>query len=188
MRRLRMSGNERENVDVEEFVRLLMANERRIFAHIMALLPNVADAEDALQETSIVLWRKFSEYRRGTDFTAWAFSIAFNVTRNHLAKRHRCRVKFDERLLADVAEDAGQMRDELDLAGSAVLDCVEELTPRDRDLLQRRYETGATIKSVALAVGRPVEGLYKAMRRIHDTLFDCVQRNLSSDGTHVAKQ
>ena len=61
-----MSETGRRNVDVEEFVRLLMAHERQIFTYILTLLPHVADAEDVLQETSIVLWRKFPEYQAGT--------------------------------------------------------------------------------------------------------------------------
>ncbi len=73
-------------IDVEEFVRLLMANERRLLAYILTLLPHVADAQDVLQETSIVLWRKFGEYRPGSDFTAWAYRVAHNMVRNYRAK------------------------------------------------------------------------------------------------------
>ena len=182
-----MSETGRRNVDVEEFVRLLMAHERQIFTYILTLLPHVADAEDVLQETSIVLWRKFPEYQPGTHFVSWAFRVAHNMVRNFRAKRCRCRVKFDEELLAAVAADVESMREELDLGRLALLDCIDELPPGDRDLLRRRYELGATIKSVALAVGRSVEGLYKSMRRIHDTLYDCVHRKLTSEGIHVRK-
>ncbi len=174
-------------IDVEEFVRLLMANERRLLAYILTLLPHVADAQDVLQETSIVLWRKFGEYRPGSDFTAWAYRVAHNMVRNYRAKERRCRVKFDEQLLAAVAGDVESMREELDFARTATVDCVDELPPADRDLLRRRYETGATIKSVAEAVGRSVEGMYKAMRRIHETLRDCVERKIKSEGMHVRK-
>jgi RNA polymerase sigma-70 factor, ECF subfamily len=182
-----MQESDHATVDVEDFVRLLMANERRIFAYVLTLLPNVADAQDVLQETSIVLWRKFSEYRLGTDFTSWAYSIARNVVRNSLAKQHRCRLKFDEELLATVATDAETMREELDLDRSALLECINELPPVDRELLSLRYEVGATIKSVAAAVGRSAEGMYKAMRRIHDALYECVSRRLRSEGIHVRK-
>jgi RNA polymerase sigma-70 factor (ECF subfamily) len=177
----------RRQIDVEEFVGLLMASERRVFSYILTLLPNVADAQDVLQETSIVLWRRLAEYEPGTDFTAWACRVSFNIVRNFRAKQHRCRVKFDEQLLTAVATDAESSREELDLAQAALFDCVNELPPGDRDLLQRRYETRATIKSVAAAVGRSAEGLYKAMRRIHDTLHDCIQRRLKSEGIHVRK-
>jgi RNA polymerase sigma-70 factor, ECF subfamily len=182
-----MSESRRRVVDVEEFVRLLMAHERQIFTYILALLPNVADAEDVLQETSIVLWRKFPEYQPGTNFVSWAYRVAHNMVRNHCAKQCRCRVKFDEGLLATVAADVESMREELDLGRQTLLDCIDELPSDDRDLLQRRYELGATIKSVAAAVGRSVEGMYKSMRRIHDTLYDCVYRKLTSEGVHVRK-
>ena len=182
-----MSQPTEPRIDVEEFVGLLMASERRVFSYILSLLPNVADAQDVLQETSIVLWRRLAEYEPDTDFAAWACRVAFNVVRNFRAKQHRCRVKFDEQLLTAVATDAESIREELDLAQSTLFDCMRELPAGDRDLLQRRYESGATIKSVAAAVGRSAEGLYKAMRRIHDTLYDCIQRRLKSEGIHVRK-
>jgi RNA polymerase sigma-70 factor, ECF subfamily len=182
-----MSEPIRPTIDVEEFVGLLMASERRVFSYILTLLPNVADAQDVLQEASIVLWRRLAEYERGTDFSAWACRVALNVVRNFRAKQHRCRVKFDEQLFTAVASDAESMRQELDVAQAALFDCVNELPPGDRDLLQRRYEVGATIKSVAAAVGRSAEGLYKAMRRIHDALHDCIQHRLKSEGIHVRK-
>ena len=56
---------------VEEFMTLLTANHRRIFQHILAMCPSLQDAEDVLQETNLVLWRKFSQYQRGTSFLAW---------------------------------------------------------------------------------------------------------------------
>ena len=182
-----MPPDNRSAIDTEEFVRLLMANERRIFVYLLTLLPNISDAEDVLQETSVVLWRKYSEYRTDASFTAWAFSVARNVARNHRAKQHRCRVKFDDQLLDVVADDAASVCENLDLDRAALFDCVAALAPPDRELLKRRYEPGATIRSVAAAVGRPVEGMYKAMRRIHQSLFECVHRKLSAEGIHVRK-
>jgi RNA polymerase sigma-70 factor, ECF subfamily len=173
--------------NVEAFVRLLMANQRRVFSYILTLTPNVADAEDIWQETSVVLWHKFGEYRPGTDFTAWAYSIAYNTVRTFRAKQRRCRVRFDDQLLAQVSDEFQVMREELDLAQLILRQCADELRPADRDLLKRRYENKMTIKVLAASVGRPVEGLYKAMRRIHDALYDCVQRRLSSEDIHVPK-
>jgi len=49
-----------ESANPREFIRLLMENERRIYAYIRTLIGNNADAEDVLQETSITLWDKFS--------------------------------------------------------------------------------------------------------------------------------
>ena len=182
-----MSEARRATGDVEGFVRLLLDNERRVFTYILTLVPNVADAEDVLQEASIVLWQKFHEYRPETDFAAWASRSCIQHSTHLLAKQHRCRVKFDDQLLATVATEVEALREELDAGRLILAECVDELPATDRDLLERRYQTGTTIKFLAAAVGRPVEGMYKAIRRIHDTLYDCVQRRLTSEGIHVRK-
>lgn len=170
-----MSESRRSTGDVEGFVQLLLENERRVFTYILTLVPNVADAEDVLQEASIVLWQKFHEYKPETDFAAWASRVAFNTARTFRAKQYRCRVKFDDQLLAMVATEVEAMREELDASQLILAECVDELPPTDRDLLERRYQSGTTIKFLAAAVGRPVKGMYKAIRRIHDNLYDCVQ-------------
>ena len=41
------------------FLRLFLQNQRRLYAYILTLLPNRADADDVLQETSLVMWDKF---------------------------------------------------------------------------------------------------------------------------------
>jgi RNA polymerase sigma-70 factor, ECF subfamily len=182
-----MSKAKHTSDDVEGFVSLLLENERRVFTYILTLVPNVADAQDVLQEVSIVLWQKFHQYKAGTDFAAWAFRVAYNTVRTFRVKQHRCRVKFDDHLLATVAAEAEAMREELDVSRMILNDCADELPPTDRELLTARYQAGTTIRSLAAAVGRPVEGMYKAMRRIHDNLYDCVQRRLVSEGIHVRK-
>ena len=50
---------------VEEFMRLFGAHRRRLYQFILSLVPNVQDAEDVLQETNIILWRKFGGYQPG---------------------------------------------------------------------------------------------------------------------------
>jgi RNA polymerase sigma-70 factor, ECF subfamily len=173
--------------DVESFVKLLLDHQRRVFTYILTLVPNVADAEDVMQEVSIVLWQKFPEYRPGSDFAAWAFRVAYNTVRTFRVKRFRCRVKFDDQLLATVSADVEAMREELEVGRQVLADCANELPATDRELLTARYQACTTIRSLAAAVGRPIEGMYKAMRRIHDNLYDCVQRKLASEGIHVRR-
>lgn len=160
----------------ERFIRLFMANERRIYTYILALLPNRTDADDVLQETSVVLWRKFDQYTPGTSFTAWAFAVARNKVMTHRQSRQRSRLKFDQSLIDALSTQLEQRAGELDRRHEMLTECIEKLSPRDRDLIRRRYEPDATVKSVASAVGRPVQGLYKAFQRIEDTLHECVTR------------
>ncbi|WP_182870158.1 sigma-70 family RNA polymerase sigma factor [Stieleria mannarensis] len=164
-----------------EFVRLFSANQRRIQTFILTLLPDRDQAQDVMQNTSVVLWQKFESFEPGTDFTAWAFRIA-RLEVLSLVRRHgRGRLVFDESMCNELADEVTQRDAVSDTRLRALQGCVEKLSVVDRDLLQRRYEQGATIKAVAEAVGRPLEGMYKAMRRIHRTLFECTQRQLSAE-------
>src|SRR5262249_14655413 len=51
------------------FLRLFLENERRLYAYILTLLANRADADDVLQEASLVMWDKFDERQPPADFT-----------------------------------------------------------------------------------------------------------------------
>jgi len=174
--------HQHENADdAERFIRLFTANERRIYAYILALLGNLADADDVLQETSVVLWRQFDQYTPGTSFTAWAFAVARNKVMTHRQTRRRSRLRFNPALIDTLSEELAARQQQHDRRHEALAQCIEQLPPRDRDLIRRRYEPGATIKSIAAAVGRPVQGMYKAMRRIEDALHDCVTRKMRSE-------
>ena len=52
--RATMSKAQMETADPREFIRLLMENERRIYAYIRTMLGNSADADDVLQELSLI--------------------------------------------------------------------------------------------------------------------------------------
>ena len=50
----------------EEFVRCLSKYQQRVYSFILTLVPHWADADEILQETSTVLWRKFADFEPGT--------------------------------------------------------------------------------------------------------------------------
>ena len=43
------------------FLRLFLQNRMRLYAYVLTLLANRADADDVLQEASLVMWDKFDE-------------------------------------------------------------------------------------------------------------------------------
>ena len=53
----------------EVFVELLMLHQQRLYGFIYTLVPNPADAEDLLQQTSLVLWQKFRRVRSRQEFS-----------------------------------------------------------------------------------------------------------------------
>ena len=62
----------------EHFLRLFLQVERELLRYVMALVPNVSDARDVVQETAIALWQKFDQYDPERPFVAWASRFAMN--------------------------------------------------------------------------------------------------------------
>ena len=167
----------------EEFVQLLSLHQPRIFAFVLALVPHAADAEEVMQETSLHLWRRFSEYERGTNFRAWACQIAhFKALEFRRANPLRNRPEFPPELIEQIADAASQQADSLEQRRLALIECIKSLGVRDRDLIERRIQPGSTMSQISQAVGRPVPGLYKAFARIYHLLHECVERKLSREG------
>src|SRR5437868_8976600 len=114
------------------FLRLFLQNERRLYAYILTLLPRRADADDVLQEASLVMWDKFDERHPPDDFAAWGCRIAYFKVLDFYKKSQRCRVCFSQAMLEHVAEtgveQAATLR--LDERREALSRCVEKLTPR----------------------------------------------------------
>ena len=55
----------------------LVDNHRRFLRFVASRVSDPADAEEILQQTNLVLWRKFGRFEQGTDFDRWACRIAY---------------------------------------------------------------------------------------------------------------
>jgi RNA polymerase sigma-70 factor (ECF subfamily) len=162
-----------------EFVDLLLRNERRIYAHIRAMVLNRSDAEDLLQDTSKVLWEKFDEYEPGSDFAAWAHKVAYYEILRHLRERRTGHVVFSQQLVEQLADRSMAASSRVDETQEFLRQCVAELETRDRELLLRRYEPGASAGKLAAALKCPVQTVYSRLKRIRRAVFDCIQRKQS---------
>ncbi|HUR53431.1 MAG TPA: sigma-70 family RNA polymerase sigma factor [Gemmataceae bacterium] len=163
------------------FLRMFLKNERRLYAYILVLLPNRADADDVLQDTSLTMWDKFDANAPPTEFLAWARRVAYHKVLDFYKKGNRAHARLGKLFLTRLgesamwqAEDAGH-----DERRDALAGCVEKLPQPDRDLLAARFADGATTQSASERVGRSVEAVYKALAKIRQALFDCVQRTLA---------
>jgi RNA polymerase sigma-70 factor (ECF subfamily) len=166
---------------IERFAQLLATCQRQVFVYAMGLLHNAADAEEVLQETNLVLWRKFDQFHPGTEFGRWACGIAhFEVL-----KRRQKKVR-EERLLSDefidmLATQPIPTSEMLEARREALARCLGKLSPQDRQLVASRYQAAATTRSAAETLGRSVQGTRKALHRIRLALMACIQRSIARE-------
>jgi RNA polymerase sigma-70 factor (ECF subfamily) len=161
---------------------LMTKHQRQIFAYLYSLVPNRYDAEDLLQETSLIICEKFNEFEDGTDFVAWACQIAYWRVRYSRQKFARSKVVFDQEIVDAIAQTASTMTEELDDRHVALANCLQKLPARDRDLLMVRYEPGSGVEEAARRSGRTIQTAYKALARLRKLLLDCVSTRLASGG------
>jgi RNA polymerase sigma-70 factor, ECF subfamily len=171
------------NTQSEDFIALITRFQPRIFLFILSLVPNRADAEDVLSDTTLVLWRKFGEFRPGSDFRAWAFEIASRRAKAYWESAQRRGLRLSDEFLETVAAQASQAPDNHHSMLEALDHCKQKLRLADQDLLQRRYQPGATAAAVAVAVGRSEMAVHKAISRIRQALLECVQKTMAQ-GEH----
>ncbi len=162
---------------------LMTRHQRQIFGYIYTLVPHRADAEDLLQETSLIICEKFDQFREGTDFVAWACQIAYWRIRYARQKFARSKLIFNQEIVDALAQTAAAMHEELDDRHVALADCLRKLHPRDRELLLTRYEPGCGVEEAARRSGRSLEAAYKALTRLRKLLLDCVTHQLAPGGT-----
>ena len=171
--------------EIESRTRLVVLwtrHQRQVFSYILALIPSRHDADDILQETGVVVCKKFEEFQDGTDFVAWACQIAWWQVRAARQKFARSKVVFDDDVLEAAAPQFAMMAREADARHEALGNCLQKLHPRDRELVLTRYERGHGVEEAAKRSGRSMEAAYRALNRLRKLLADCVTHQLSLEG------
>jgi RNA polymerase sigma-70 factor, ECF subfamily len=168
-----------ELANVELFVQLFAKNQRGIQAYLWTLVPNRADCEDLMQETSVSLWRKWPEFDQQRDFFRWACGIAFIEVLRFRRKNASQRLWFSDELIETLAVEFVDSSDLYDLRTAALQSCLEKLGERDRKIIEARYRGGASAEQVAEEMSRPVSSLYKMVARIRDRLYSCIEGTLA---------
>lgn len=177
--------------DQQLFVRLFVAHQRRIHGFIRTMIPHANDADDVLQETSIVGLSKFSSsFLRGRqadqfcleEFVAWVCTIARFEALKCCRQKKRGRLLFSEGLSEQLAESYAGQLEYLESRHEALKGCLEKLSDADRTVLLYHYESNLTGPEISTRLGRPLNTVYKALRRIRNALLECVHRTIRAEG------
>ena len=165
---------------VAELMRLFSRHQRRLLAYIQTLVPTRNDVEDIMQETGIVMLKKYSEFEPGTNFIAWAFRIAYHEVQDYYERRRHQRLMcFDEETLQLLSQEVTSQVPQHDSRYDALVDCLQRLPDRDRQFVLSRYETGSGVEQAANLSGRSKQAAYKALSRIRNALLQCVDQKLA---------
>jgi len=163
----------------QQFAELIVRNQADLYRYILSVVGHRADADELFQQATLTLWKVWDRYDASRDFLPWAFAIAHNEIRNFFRRqRARPRLLSDD-LIAELTERRMEDQGILNQRQHALTECLERLAPQHRELIDLCYARGRSMKAVAESRGQSSDALYKAIQRIRQLLYDCVNRSLS---------
>ena len=163
----------------EAFVQLLTAEQFRLLHYITMLLGDLDEAQNVLQETNLVLWRKSGDYQSDTNFSAWARKVAYWKVQSYLRDRQRERHVFSEELMATLANRHTTSQQETETR-VALRDCMSKVSNNNLSLLRDRYANDLPIATLAGKLGKTESAIKVQLMRLRRALQNCIERNLKS--------
>jgi RNA polymerase sigma-70 factor, ECF subfamily len=162
--------------DAAKIAQLVVKHRHGLLAYLYGVLPDAHVAEDLFQEVCVVAVQKAAEFQDGTNFVAWARTIARNKLREHLRRRSGMTVDdafFDG---LESAFDAVRGGMDPDARKEALRRCLGEIQDRARQMLVWRYEEGLSAASIAGRTGQSRAGVNSLLQRVREILRECVER------------
>lgn len=165
-----------EGQATEHFLSLLMKYQKRIFAFILVMIPNQINAEDIMQETVTEMWKKFGDFEAGTNFVAWACTIAKFKILQFRRKQGKSKLQFYDDLIDLLQSQSEQFIHSMGDRIENLKKCIKKLSENDIRLVQLRYEQNWSVKAIAAKTGKSLQSVYQNLNRIHKILLRCVDR------------
>ncbi|MBV8880368.1 MAG: sigma-70 family RNA polymerase sigma factor [Planctomycetaceae bacterium] len=163
--------------DHDEFLRLFTSVQPALRRFVGYHLPGgrQQEIEDVLQETALVLWRKFGEFDPAKSFTSWALGIAHYELRHSQRALARMPLALDEKtseLLARRAERSPG----LEGRQSRLDGCLSKLDARSREALTLYYEKDLSTAQIAETFRGSVNMVRILLFRARHNLARCMMR------------
>ena len=173
-------------MDQSQVVKLLLENRDVLLGFIYALTRDFPAAEEIFQETSLVILEEGPKQAAIGNFLAWARAIA----RRRVAEywRKTTRRQGIEQLSGSMGEIVEQAFAEHELPAEEqqmrmqfLLECLERLAGRSREVVTRFYRQHQSLKAIAAEMGWQADSVKVALSRARKTLADCIEMKIAHE-------
>jgi len=158
--------------------RLFVQHQQVVLYYVLTIVPDLADAQDIVQETFLTITRKAETYTLGTNFPAWACTTARYQALQFQRTRARAAARLDDDVLEMLYSEDASPPDNLEPRTEALKNCLDRLTPKALELIRLRYHLGQLPEDIATTVGWTPNSVRVALTRARQILRACVERTL----------
>lgn len=152
-----------------------------VFRMAYQAMPSRADAEDAVQEVFVRLWRTAGRYDpKRAALVTWVMLLARRILVDRM-RRTQARVKtsaMSEAWAADAPASASAPRMETDERFAALMKKIDQLPELQRIVVLRSYLGGQTLRQIGQELNKPLGTIKSALSR---ALVRLRERGLSEE-------
>lgn len=134
---------------------LFVRHNARTYRFLLRIVGDPASAEDLVSEVFIEIWRGAGRFEARSKVSTWILAIARHKAAS--ARRRRCCDQLDDgagELLEDPADDP-EVAAHKNNREAMLLDCLKQLSPAHREVLDLIYYHEQSIPEVARIIGVP---------------------------------
>lgn len=150
---------------------------------VLSLVSDFSMVDDVVQETFLVVTAKAGNFERGTNFRAWAWTIARYKVLQTLEKNAAPVDRFAPEVLDALAAQETAETWFSDEQIQHLAKCMESLAPRAREAVELRYQQAHRPPEIASRLGWTVESVHVALSRARVFLRDCVTQRMLAANT-----
>jgi RNA polymerase sigma-70 factor (ECF subfamily) len=151
----------------------------KVAGFVGAFIHNYSDAQDIVQEVAKAAVEAIDSYDLDKPFGPWVLGVARFKVIDYLRRHGKDRHVFDNDAINHLAGAYAKRDDQLDDMKSALADCMQSLSQRERDALNLRYVDDAKPAEVAEELHINAGTARVLLHRIRQALADCVKRKIA---------
>jgi RNA polymerase sigma-70 factor (ECF subfamily) len=155
---------------------LFVRHQPQLRAFVLSLLPDFVGVDDVIQDVFLTVTTKAADFREGTNFMAWAVTIARHKVFH--AQRRLKRPVISAATLDALAASCPEVVAE-DRRLKALADCMQKLAPRAQELIRLRYHHEHSPGEIATRLARSVNSVGVALSKARVALRECIEKQLS---------
>jgi RNA polymerase sigma-70 factor, ECF subfamily len=181
---LKASTDSGSHVTAEDLLRRAFKYQDALVSYAYGLLQDWALAQDAVQESFIVLQKKHAEFRSDANLFAWARQIVRFEALNILRSRERESCFVDDDLITLVDEQFERYLDTdavgaLESQKAALQHCLGRLDQNSLGLLLGFYKDSRSCETLSRMQQKSVNAVRLSLSRIRARLRECVRHQLA---------
>lgn len=165
-----------------DIARIMMKERRQLSAYVIAITRDIQSGDDLFQDVCLKALSTPEKFANENSLLRWSRVTARNTAIDALRRRMRSAVSLRSDILEIMAAEWPTYRDEnAPERIEALVRCIKQLSPYNRQIVQLRYKEGLDGVEVAERMKRKVKTMYQALSRIHKHLRNCVVQRLAGE-------